>query len=119
VLDAHRQSGYPLRLEWGPTGAAATGRGCDVAVVVDVLGFTTTVTVAADRGGRRAAAPLGRRRRGACPGDGCASGRELIDAGYPGDVDVAAELDAGAFVPVLRDGAVRRRVTQRRPRVWT
>jgi hypothetical protein len=28
----------------------------------------------------------------------------LIDAGYPGDVDVAAELDASASVPVLRDG---------------
>jgi 2-phosphosulfolactate phosphatase len=34
----------------------------------------------------------------------CASGRELIDAGYPEDVDIAAELDACPFVPVLRDG---------------
>ena len=65
VLDAHRQTGSALRLEWGPTGAAAIGRGCDVAVVVDVLSFTTTVTVAADRGVERAALPLGRRRRGA------------------------------------------------------
>jgi 2-phosphosulfolactate phosphatase len=50
VLDAHRQAASTLRLEWGPTGAAAVGPGCAVAVVVDVLSFTTTVTVAADRG---------------------------------------------------------------------
>ena len=37
----------------------------------------------------------------------CASGRELIDAGYPGDVEIAAELDRSASVPVLRDGAFR------------
>ena len=35
----------------------------------------------------------------------CASGRELVDAGYPDDVAVAAGLDAGRAVPVLRDGA--------------
>lgn len=35
----------------------------------------------------------------------CASGCELIEAGHPADVDVAAELDASASVPVLRDGA--------------
>ena len=50
MLDAHRQAGSALRLDWGPTGAAAIGRGCGIAVVVDVLSFTTTVTVAADRG---------------------------------------------------------------------
>jgi 2-phosphosulfolactate phosphatase len=50
MLDAHRQAGSALRLEWGPTGAAAVGPGCAVAAVVDVLSFTTTVTVAADRG---------------------------------------------------------------------
>ncbi len=49
-VDAHRQLRYSLRLEWGPTGADAIGPGCQIAVVVDVLSFTTTLTVAADRG---------------------------------------------------------------------
>ncbi len=32
----------------------------------------------------------------------CASGRELVDAGYAQDVDIAAELDTSTHVPVLR-----------------
>jgi 2-phosphosulfolactate phosphatase len=240
VLGAHRQNRFAVRLDWGPSGAAAICPGCDVAVVVDVLSFTTTVTVAADRGvdvlpyrsgdddgaravaeahdatlavGRSRARPgevslspvsvraagglrrlvlpspngstisaaladevaavvaLSLRNRRAvadhlstrddlrvamiCAGErwpdgsirpavedlwgagalvdlldrrdvapeaaaaaaafravqgdvgaalrACASGRELIDAGHPADVDVAAELDASASVPVLRD----------------
>ncbi len=39
-------------MEWGPTGAAALAPECNVAVVVDVLTFSTTVSVAADRGVR-------------------------------------------------------------------
>ena len=39
-----------VRLEWGPTGAAELAPECDVAVVVDMLTFSTTVSVAADRG---------------------------------------------------------------------
>jgi 2-phosphosulfolactate phosphatase len=34
----------------------------------------------------------------------CASGRELITAGYQQDVQVAAELDVSHVVPLLRDG---------------
>lgn len=45
---AHTQAAYGVRFEWGPTGAAATA--ADFAVVVDVLSFTTTLTVAAERG---------------------------------------------------------------------
>jgi 2-phosphosulfolactate phosphatase len=47
---AHRQSAYRLRLEWGPTGAAAVASAGGTAVVVDVLSFTTTLTVAVERG---------------------------------------------------------------------
>jgi 2-phosphosulfolactate phosphatase len=36
---------------------------------------------------------------------GCASGRELAEAGFAEDVDVAAELDVSTVVPVLMDGA--------------
>jgi 2-phosphosulfolactate phosphatase len=35
---------------------------------------------------------------------GCASGRELISAGYEQDVQIAAEPDVSRVVPVLRDG---------------
>lgn len=35
----------------------------------------------------------------------CASGRELIAAGYPDDVAIATEIDASTAVPILRQGA--------------
>ncbi|MDQ4052408.1 MAG: 2-phosphosulfolactate phosphatase, partial [Actinomycetota bacterium] len=46
----HGQAAYAVRFEWGPTGAAAIGASADIAVVVDVLSFTTTLTVAVERG---------------------------------------------------------------------
>ena len=48
TLPGHDQSTYRLRMEWGPTGAEALP--ADYAVVVDVLSFTTTLSVALDRG---------------------------------------------------------------------
>lgn len=49
----HGQAAYRVRFDWGLTGAQAlvadTQPG-DVAVVVDVLSFTTTLSVALDRG---------------------------------------------------------------------
>jgi 2-phosphosulfolactate phosphatase len=46
----HNQAAYALRFDWGPTGAAAIAEAADVAVVVDVLSFTTTLCVAVERG---------------------------------------------------------------------
>ncbi|RII14706.1 putative 2-phosphosulfolactate phosphatase [Streptomyces sp. YIM 130001] len=46
------QSGHGVRFEWGAAGAERLGREVDCTVVVDVLSFTTTVTVAADAGTR-------------------------------------------------------------------
>ncbi|MFC9357456.1 2-phosphosulfolactate phosphatase [Rhodococcus sp. NPDC057014] len=45
----HRHD-YSLRFEWGLSGATAVASDADVAVVVDVLSFTTTLSVAIDAG---------------------------------------------------------------------
>lgn len=50
---AHGQAAYRVRFDWGLSGAealVADAEPGDVAVVVDVLSFTTTLTVAVDRG---------------------------------------------------------------------
>ena len=44
------QQGYGVRLEWGPVGAARLSRPEAAVVVVDVLCFTTCVSVAVGRG---------------------------------------------------------------------
>jgi len=49
----HGQAAYARRLDWGPAGARALVAGArpgDVAVVVDVLSFTTTLSLAVERG---------------------------------------------------------------------
>ncbi|MGC5330432.1 2-phosphosulfolactate phosphatase [Micromonospora sp. DT62] len=47
---AHTQRPYRLRFDWGLSGAQATGEDADVVVVVDVLSFTTTLSVAIEAG---------------------------------------------------------------------
>ncbi len=44
------QQPYRVRLDWGPVGGEAVAAGATFAVVVDVLSFTTTLSVAADLG---------------------------------------------------------------------
>lgn len=44
------QNAFGLRFDWGLCGADAIADGADIAVVVDVLSFTTTLTVAVDAG---------------------------------------------------------------------
>ena len=48
MIAAHRQQDHRVRVEWGPTGAAAVA--APATVVVDVLSFTTTLSVAVERG---------------------------------------------------------------------
>ncbi|MBW0275894.1 hypothetical protein ATM97_15995 [Nocardia sp. MH4] len=45
-----RQRGFGISVEWGRTGAAAIGPGAAVVVVIDVLSFTTSVSVATGAG---------------------------------------------------------------------
>jgi 2-phosphosulfolactate phosphatase len=47
---AHRQLPYTVRFDWGTDGARTVAPGADLAVVVDVLSFSTCVSVALDRG---------------------------------------------------------------------
>ncbi|MBJ7350170.1 MAG: 2-phosphosulfolactate phosphatase [Rhodococcus sp.] len=50
VDSAHTQNDCALRFEWGLSAIDAVVAGADIAVVVDVLSFTTTLTVAMDAG---------------------------------------------------------------------
>lgn len=45
------QQQYDIRCEWGLRGAEVLAPVCDAMVVVDVLSFTTAVSVAVNRGG--------------------------------------------------------------------
>ncbi len=49
---AHGQLANDVRLDWGLTGGTAIARGADLAVVVDVLSFTTTLGIGVARGTR-------------------------------------------------------------------
>jgi len=50
VTNPYAQTGYRVGCDWGPIGAETLGPGATIVAVVDVLSFTTALTVAADRG---------------------------------------------------------------------
>jgi 2-phosphosulfolactate phosphatase len=49
-LSIYGQSDYAIRFDWGLDGALATGVGVDAVIIVDVLSFTTSVSVAVELG---------------------------------------------------------------------
>ena len=50
MADPHAQEPWRARFDWGPVGAAALAGTSEVVTVVDVLSFTTALTVAVDAG---------------------------------------------------------------------
>jgi len=50
MVSPYAQAAYRVRCDWGPPGADAVGPGASIIAVVDVLSFTTALTVAADLG---------------------------------------------------------------------
>jgi 2-phosphosulfolactate phosphatase len=50
MVSPYRQDGFRARFDWGPAGARAVGSGAAIVAVVDVLSFTTALTVAVDQG---------------------------------------------------------------------
>ncbi|EYR64554.1 2-phosphosulfolactate phosphatase [Actinotalea ferrariae CF5-4] len=123
MTEAHRQLPFRVRMDWGLDGARAIGEDAATTVVVDVLSFTTAVTVAVDDGivvlpyrwsddgaaahAARHAAVLAVRRSAAGPGDltlspasiRAAAGVDRLVLPSPNGSTIAAHLlDHGAEV---------------------
>jgi len=50
MASPYAQDGFRARFDWGPEGAESVGVGAAIVAVVDVLSFTTALTVAIDQG---------------------------------------------------------------------
>lgn len=101
--DWSTQAGHGVRFEWGPVGAAVLAKDVACLVVVDVLSFTTSVTVAVESGARvypfrwrdETAAVFAERMDAAL-----AVGRRAADATSPWSLSPAA-LRRAPFTPRL------------------
>lgn len=97
------QPGAGVRFEWGLAGASELSRVCAVLVVVDVLSFTTAVTVAAGRGTRVHPFPWNAQAAeyGARLGAAVAVGRSAVTAERPWSLSPAALLRAPAVADLV------------------
>jgi 2-phosphosulfolactate phosphatase len=98
--DPWEQLGFGVRFEWGPVGAAHLGAAQGALVIVDVLSFTTSVTIVVGRGGivypaakqDADAVRLARERQAVL-----AIGRHAVTADHPWSLSPAALLMAPAL----------------------
>ncbi|WP_127554030.1 2-phosphosulfolactate phosphatase [Actinoplanes sp. OR16] len=98
------QGDYDVRFDWGPTGALAIAGGAAFVAVIDVLSFTTALTVAVDHG----AAVLPYRWRDASAAETAARHRAVLAVGRsvagPGEVSLspATIAEAASRRPIER-----------------
>lgn len=97
--DPWGQGAYSLRFDWGPVGSRRVSAGCGALVIVDVLSFTTSVTVATARGTAVYPAPWRDARaadRAAEVGAALAVGRGDVTSDRPWSLSPAALASAPA-----------------------
>jgi 2-phosphosulfolactate phosphatase len=95
------QAGTSVRFEWGINGAAELARSCAALVLVDVLSFSTAVSVAVSRGIRVHPFPWGEQAQAYADrvGAAVAVGRNAVSARRPYSLSPAALANA----PVVSD----------------
>ncbi|MBF6465929.1 2-phosphosulfolactate phosphatase [Nocardia beijingensis] len=93
IAEWARQQAWGVRLEWGSAGAIALGPGSACVVVVDVLSFTTSVSVAVEAGTRVLPYPWrdgGAAEFAARQGAALAVGRRAVSERQPWSLSPAA-----------------------------
>ena len=128
---AHDQSRFDIRFEWGERGAQILAPMCDAIIIVDVMSFSSAVTVAVGRDAvvypyrhrDASSASFAESRNAILAGSRGAAAYSLSpvslasldpgshivlpspNLGYPEDVAMIAELNCETAVPRLIEGA--------------